>query len=179
MPKKKNVIVFDILTLKPEYTSIGMKRDNESKAQRLTLLYRVIGLRGSEVINKGLEIVNNKLGDRDFILLLAKQDEAKDMMLDTACVKAFKVPAGVLVEVYATTLHYAPCDAKKDQGFRVLVALPKGTNTNKPKLDNPKGEDLYLTARNKWLLAHPESSEAKSGAKVGLKGDNIDISSLI
>lgn len=62
MPKKKTVIVFDILTLKPEYTSIGMKRDNESKAQRLTLLYRVIGLRGSEVINKGLEIVNNKLG---------------------------------------------------------------------------------------------------------------------
>ena len=119
------------------------------------------------------------LGDRDFILLLAKQDEAKDMMLDTACVKAFKVPAGVLIEVYATTLHYAPCDAKKDQGFRVLVALPKGTNTNKPKFDNPKGEDLYLTARNKWLLAHPESLEAKSGAKVGLKGDNIDISSLI
>ena len=32
-----------------------------------------------------------------------------------------------------------------------------------------------MTARNKWLLAHPESSEARSGAKVGLKGVNIDI----
>ena len=119
------------------------------------------------------------LGDSEFILLLAKEDEVHDMMLDTSCVKAFKAPAGTLVEVYATTLHYAPCNAKKDQGFRVLVALPKGTNTEKPAFVNPKGEDLYLTACNKWLLAHPESSEAKSGAKVGLKGENIDISSLI
>ena len=119
------------------------------------------------------------LGDRDFILLLAREDEVKDMMLDTSCVKAFKVPAGVLVEVYATTLHYAPCHTDATNGFRVLVALPKGTNTDKPILSNPKGEDLYMTARNKWLFAHPESDEAKLGAKVGLKGENIDISSLI
>jgi hypothetical protein len=32
-----------------------------------------------------------------------------------------------------------------------------------------------MTARNKWLLAHPESAEAKDGAHIGLKGDNIDI----
>ena len=119
------------------------------------------------------------LGDVDFILLLAKEDEAKDMMLDTSCVKAFRVPANVLVEVYGTTLHYAPCHTDATKGFRVLVGLPKGTNTEKPVLENLKGEDLYMTARNKWLLAHPESSEAKSGAKVGLKGENIDISSLI
>ena len=55
------------------------------------------------------------LGTDDFILLLAKQDEMTDFMLDTGVVKAFLVPAGVLVEVYATTLHYAPChvDAQK------------------------------------------------------------------
>ena len=119
------------------------------------------------------------LGTGEFILLLAKLDEVKDYMLDTACVKAFKVPANVLVEVYATTLHYAPCDAKAGEGFRVLVALPKGTNTAKPEIANPSGEDLYLTACNKWLLPHPDSSEAKSGAKVGLKGANIDIASDI
>ena len=116
------------------------------------------------------------LGTGEFILLLAKQYEAHDMMLDTNCVKAFKVPAGVLVEIYATTLHYAPCHTDAKQGFRVLVALPKGTNTEVPHIDNKQGEDLYLTACNKWLLAHPESSEAKGGAKVGLKGTNIDIS---
>ena len=49
------------------------------------------------------------VGTHDFILLLAKQDEIVDGMLDTAKVRTFRVPAGVLVEVYATTLHYAPC----------------------------------------------------------------------
>lgn len=119
------------------------------------------------------------LGTGEFILLLAKQDEVKDMMLDTACVKAFKAPANTLVEVYATTLHYAPCNAKANEGFKVLVALPKGTNEAKPEIANPSGEDLYLTARNKWLLPHPDSSEAKGGAVVGLKGTNIDIASDI
>ena len=32
-----------------------------------------------------------------------------------------------------------------------------------------------MTARNKWLLAHPESNEAKTGAHIGLSGLNIDI----
>ena len=119
------------------------------------------------------------LGTGEFILLLAKLDEVNDMMLDTACVKAFKCPANVLVEVYATTLHYAPCQANLNEGFKVLVALPKGTNEAKPEISNPSGEDLYLTACNKWLLPHPESSEAKGGAVVGLKGVNIDIASDI
>ena len=116
------------------------------------------------------------LGTGDFILLLAKQDEIEDMMLDTAKVKAFRVPAGTLVEVYATTLHYAPCHVEADKGFRVLVALPRGTNTDKPALPGLSPEDKYLTACNKWLLPHPDSSEAKGGAVVGLKGANLDIS---
>ena len=36
-------------------------------------------------------------------------------------------------------------------------------------------EEEFLTATNKWLLPHPDSPEAKGGAKVGLKGVNIDI----
>ena len=115
------------------------------------------------------------LGTEDFILLLAKQDEIVDGVLDTAKVKAFKAPAGVLVEVYATTLHYAPCHCDPEKGFRVLVALPQGTNTDKPVIQNRTTEDKLLWARNKWLLAHPESSEAAQGAHVGLSGENIDI----
>ena len=72
------------------------------------------------------------LGTENFILLLAKQSEIQDGVLDTAKVKAFWVPAGVMVECYATTLHYAPCHADPEKGFRVLVALPQGTNTDKP-----------------------------------------------
>ena len=115
------------------------------------------------------------LGTEDFILLLAKQEEIVDGVLDTAKVKAFKAPAGVLVEVYATTLHYAPCHCDPEKGFRVLVALPQGTNTDKPVIQNRTTEDKLLWARNKWLLAHPESSEAAQGAHVGLSGENIDI----
>ena len=63
-------------------------------------------------------------GTEDFILLLGKQGEIEaDGLFDTKNTKAFLVPAGVLVEVFATSLHYAPCSAKKGQGFKVLVAL--------------------------------------------------------
>ena len=116
------------------------------------------------------------LGTEDFILLIAMQQEIEDGFLDTEKVKAFCVPAGVLVEVYATTLHYAPCSAHPEKGFKVLVVLSKGTNEARPDFENIFEEDKYLTAANKWLLAHEESSEAQGGAVVGLKGINIDIS---
>ena len=118
------------------------------------------------------------LGAEDFILLLAKQDEIENGVLDTARVKAFKVPAGVMLEVYATTLHYAPCHCDPKKGFRVLVALPMGTNTDKPDITPKTAEDKLLWARNKWLLAHPDSGEAQQGAYIGLTGENIDIANM-
>ena len=115
------------------------------------------------------------VGTEDFILLLAKQDEIEDNVLDTGLVKAFLVPAGVPVEVYATTLHYAPCQTNAEASFRVAVVLPLGTNTEKPEITPKNDEDKLLWARNKWLLAHPDSSEAKSGAWIGIRGVNIDL----
>ena len=115
------------------------------------------------------------IGWKDFILLLARQEEIVDGVLDTAKVKAFCVPAGVLVEVYATTLHYAPCHVHPEKGFHVLVALPRNTNTDFRPGRRENVLDGTLWARNKWLLAHPESKEAKNGAHVGLAGLNIDI----
>lgn len=115
------------------------------------------------------------IGSGEFILLLAKQDEITDGKLDTARVKAFRVPVGVAVEVYATTLHYAPCHVSEVDGFRVSVVLPKGTNETKPAITPITEEDSWLWARNKWLLAHSESNEASQGAYVGLAGENIDI----
>ena len=101
--------------------------------------------------------------------------EIIDGKLDVSKVKAFKAPAGVLVECYATTLHYAPCSAKLGQGFRVLIGLPLNTNTDYRPGGGANTMDKMLWARNKWLIAHPESSEAKNGAKVGLTGVNIDL----
>jgi hypothetical protein len=116
------------------------------------------------------------LGTKDFILLLGKRSEIEAGKFDTKKTRAFYVPAGTAVEVFATSLHYAPCDGKKDAGFQVLVVLPKGTNTDKPKTNKLENdEEKLLWANNKWLIAHSESSEAKAGAYVGLVGSNIDI----
>lgn len=119
------------------------------------------------------------IGTGDFILLLAKQDEIVDGKLDTAKIMAFRVPAGVMVEIYATTLHYAPCHMDEAKGFRVAVVLPKGTNEAKPSNIPVNEEDKRLWARNKWLLAHADSAEATQGAPIGLEGINIDITNKI
>jgi len=117
----------------------------------------------------------------DIVLLLAPLQAVKNGKLNTSAVEAFYVPKGTVVEVYETTLHYAPCNAVKGgevskEGFRVIIVLPKDTNTEKPALEPKNLEDKLLWARNKWLIAHPETSEAKAGAFVGLIGANIDIS---
>ena len=119
------------------------------------------------------------VGTKDFILHLAKREELEDGILDSGKVAAYLCPAGTLVEVYATTLHYAPCSAKKGEGFKVIVVLPKGTNLEKPEIAVKNPEDEILWASNKWLLAHAESAEAAAGAKVLIKGVNIDIADLI
>ncbi|MBQ4363881.1 MAG: DUF4867 family protein [Oscillospiraceae bacterium] len=115
------------------------------------------------------------IGTEDFVLLLAKRGEIRNGRLDTAKVKAFKVPAGTVVEVFATALHYAPCHLDDNKGFRVAVGLPLNTNTDYRISDPVNDEDRLLWARNKWLIAHADSAEAKDGAYVGLDGENIDI----
>ncbi len=115
------------------------------------------------------------LGTEDFILLLATLADLDGDKLDTSKVKAFRVPAGVMVEVYATTLHYAPCHTDPEKGFQVLVALPLNTNTDYRPAGGANVRDAQLWARNKWLIAHPESDEARQGAFVGLIGENTDI----
>ena len=115
------------------------------------------------------------IGTDDFILLLALRSQIRDGKLDTSLVKAFRVPAGTAVEVFATTLHYAPCHTDAQKGFRVAIVLPKGTNTDKPAIQVKDPEDRLLFFFFKWLLAHKDAPEAGQGAYIGLTGENIDI----
>lgn len=99
-------------------------------------------------------------------------DVEKDYTYDTSKVEAFFVPAGTVVEMYGTTLHYAPCN-DGENGFKCVVILPKGTNTD---IDFPltkEGEDALMTAKNKWLIAHEEAGI--EGAFNGLRGENLTI----
>lgn len=109
----------------------------------------------------------------DMILLLGKeQDIEEDKSYDTEKIEAFFIPAGTIVEVYATTLHYAPCNANGEK-FSTAVVLPKGTNTEIEKTQENVKEDQLLFARNKWLIAHEDAKI--EGAFVGLKGENLSV----
>lgn len=115
----------------------------------------------------------------DVILLVARQQDIIDGKIDSSKTEAFLCPKGTGVELYATTLHYAPCSARKGEGFRVVIVLPKGTNEDAPEISVVNDNDKYLWARNKWLIAHPDSTEAADGAQVGITGENVDIIDLI
>lgn len=111
----------------------------------------------------------------DVILLLATMTDVIDGKIDTAKVSAFYAKKGTAVELYATTLHYAPCSATKGSTFRVAIVLPKGTNLEKPEIVIKNEEDVRLFAANKWLIAHPDTNEASQGAYVGITGANIEL----
>ena len=109
----------------------------------------------------------------DLVLLIGhQQDIEPDHTYDTSKIEAFLVPAGTGIEVYATTLHYAPCHVNEG-GFQCVVVLPKGTNTDLTFQTEKMGEDSLMTAKNKWLIAHEDAKIA--GAFNGLKGENITI----
>lgn len=115
----------------------------------------------------------------DAVLLLGRlQDVEEDFTYDTSKVEAFLLPAGTAVEVYATTLHYAPCGVG-GEGFQVAIVLPKGTNypltgahaaVSEGKAQN---EDALITAANKWLIGHKEGG-LDEGCFLGLKGANLN-----
>lgn len=110
----------------------------------------------------------------DLILLLGRQqDITPDYTYQTQKIEAFFIPAGTMIEVYATTLHYAPCGAEGN-GFQCVVVLPKDTNLELEVKPMGAKEDSLLTARNKWLIAHSEAGI--EGAFVGLIGENISVS---
>ena len=114
----------------------------------------------------------------DLILLLGRlQDIEEDYSYDTSKIEAFLIPAGTIIEVYATTLHYAPCNVHQN-GFKCVVVLPKDTNLPLESKINKSGEDELLFAKNKWLIGHSDTDLGAQGAFIGLKGQNISIKKI-
>ena len=120
------------------------------------------------------------LAATDAVLMLGLETELEDdYTYDTSNVAAFKVPKGVAVEIYATTLHYAPCHVEEG-GFQVAVVLPKGTNYplegthTRIHEDGKFTEDMLLAAKNKWLIGHAEGG-LDADTFLGLKGENLSL----
>jgi hypothetical protein len=107
----------------------------------------------------------------DLVIIIGHRWDIKDDKIDSSKFKGFFVPKGTAIEVFATTLHYAPCQVT-DNGFRWVVALPQDTNT---ELETPV-TDRKLIAKSKWLIAHIDNEEEiKNGAVAGITGINYKI----
>lgn len=114
----------------------------------------------------------------DLILLLGMQQDVEvsedgaNVSYDSSRIEAFLLPKGTVYEMYATTLHYAPCSVD-GRPFRNVVILPKGTNEELAGEKGTQPEDKLLFAKNKWLIAHEEAGIA--GAYNGIRGENVTV----
>ena len=105
------------------------------------------------------------------VILVAKRSDVFENKINSNKVKAFYVPEGTVIECYATTLHFCPCNADNN-GFGWIVALPKETNT----LLDKTYDDKLLFKKNKWVIIHPEHKVmADQGAVIGINGINFEI----
>lgn len=112
----------------------------------------------------------------DLVLMLGCQQDIDygSNTYETKNIELFFVPKGTAVELYATTLHYAPCRENNEE-FRCGVVLPKGTNLPLQVKPESKGENQLLFAVNKWLIGHSESGVDKDGGFIGLVGENTTL----
>ena len=86
--------------------------------------------------------------------------------------EASSVPSPTAGALYDPPLHYGHGQAK-GSGFRCASVLRKDTNLPL-ECGHSGGEDVHLTARNKWLLGHPEGG-LPEGSPMGLIGENLSV----
>lgn len=109
---------------------------------------------------------------RELVLLLAKRSDITEGRLDANKVAAFYLEQGAMVEVYADSLHFCPCQVTSS-GFSCVVGLQRGTNL---PLDPEKAVSPMLWAKNKWLIAHRDNAPLVArGAYPGIFGENWQI----
>lgn len=107
----------------------------------------------------------------DMVLILGHLWDMENERIASSLFKAFYVPKGTAVEIYATSLHYCPCQVS-DEGFGCIVGLLRNTNTAL-ETETP---DRKLVAKNKWLIAHVDNAaKIKQGAVAGITGINFEI----
>lgn len=111
------------------------------------------------------------------VLIVGHIWEIEEDRVDASRLELFYVPADTCVELYATTLHFAPCMATP-AGVRQVVCQTAGTNTDleHPELLTGEGENRLLYQKNKWLLIHPDAAaDFTPGAVQGITGENISV----
>lgn len=115
----------------------------------------------------------------DIVVMLGDiRDIEKGFRYNSKKAEIFYVPKGTAIELYSTTLHYAPCSATPE-GFRAIVCLPEGTNAplsdrEERLVKSSQGEAQLLCGKDKWVLYHPDAANARSGkGYVGIYEENL------
>lgn len=113
------------------------------------------------------------IATKDIVLFLGQESKLKDDHYQTDDLEAFFVPAGTMIMIYGTTMHFAPCRTT-ETGFKCLVVLLKGVNED---MSLPAGVTCKtLFKRSKWLIAHPDNAKfTKQGAFAGIVGPNLEL----
>lgn len=105
------------------------------------------------------------------VLILGMRSDLSENRINASQMKAFYVPQGTVIEVYATTLHFCPCEVA-ESGFGCVVALPLGTNL---PLEAPVA-DPVLFRKNKWIIAHEQNEGLMArGVVAGISGPNYEV----
>lgn len=124
--------------------------------------------------HKGSEI---NVAVTDFVLFLGNTNNILEGEIKSEKIKAFYIKKGEAIEIYQTTMHFAPCKVD-EKGFKSIVILPRGTNTDidiKNKIIKTQ-EDNYLFKKNKWLLVHEDKGDLiEKGAYNGIIGTNLEL----
>jgi|GEM_PF-4007939 hypothetical protein len=117
------------------------------------------------------------LGDIRKIEILKQNNETNSFFkYDYKNLTSFFIPPFKIVELYSTTLHFAPISLK-DENFYSIIILPEKTNLPlKEKNLNENKENITTTknnlndllfANNKLLFTHKDSPQYKLNATVG------------
>lgn len=126
--------------------------------------------------HRGCEV---DLAVTDLVLLLARFSDIRAGWLDSGSVKAYYISRGEGFALFESTLHFSPCGVRSI-GFKAGIILLRGTNTPYT-LEGAKAfwQDRLVFARNKWLLAHPDSVQAREkGAYIGIRGENLRVNPI-
>ena len=119
--------------------------------------------------HKGSELI---IAMTDCILMLACLQDMEGYSLDSSKVQTFYLKQGQAVELYGTTLHFAPCKVNGN-GFRAVIILPE--NTNHP-IDRSTHRQNILQGKNKWMIVHPCAPQSLlSDTHIGITGENLTI----
>jgi hypothetical protein len=125
--------------------------------------------------HKGSEVL---ITGTDMVILMGHADDIDwpQGTFDTSKVQAYLVPRGTIYEIAAKVLHFAPAHINEDEGFKLVVFLPRGTNDALDFTPTSEGEEILLLGKNKWFLAHAEDTGSVAmGAHIGLTGKNITV----